>query len=149
MPARAIERMRVERDLEIEVARRTAVHAGAALAAQAQALAVDRAAWNARGEAARVELHHALGTARRLLQREAHRHLVILARERAARAPPPGAPEQPHRFEQLAEVYAVQVLVAPGAETVEPVGRRTEILTRPERAQAVVGRALFLVPQVS
>src|SRR5688500_1251092 len=98
--------MRLERDLQVPVARRAAIHSRSALAAQAQPLAVGRAPGNARGEAAPVELHRALGAAISLLQREAHRHLIVLAREcrtaAEAAAAPLGAAEKSHRLEQLA-----------------------------------------------
>src|SRR2546428_5969631 len=58
--ARLEERMWLERDLQIEIARRPAVHPGAAFAAQTQPLSLDRAFRNARAPAAPVDLELAL-----------------------------------------------------------------------------------------
>src|SRR5207248_4682268 len=85
------------------------------------------------------------------LEGDAHRRLVVLARDRhaapetaAARA---RAAEDAHLLEEVREIDVAQVLRAAGAEAVEPVGRRSEVLPGPEAAEAVVGGALFLVAQ--
>src|SRR3954463_6366215 len=144
--------MRFERDLQIEIARRSAVHARPALAAKAQPLAVDRALRDARAQGMAVDLELALGAARRLFQRDAHRRLPVLAGDRhvapEAAAAAGGAAEDAHLLEEVREVDIEPVLLAPGAEAVEPVRRRPEILAGTEaRAERVVGRALFLVAQ--
>src|SRR3954465_8665047 len=143
-------------DLQVEVAWRAAVRPRTPLAAQPQPLAVGGAGRNARGEAAAVELHRALGAAESFFKREAPGDFVILAREShgrtAAGAAAPAeagcAAEGAKGFEQVAKVHPAQILAAAAAEALEPVGRRAEILPRPEAAaQAVVGGALFLVAQ--
>src|SRR4051812_47569183 len=97
--------MRRERDLQIEIPGRSAVHARPALAAQAQALAVDRALRDARAQGVAVDLELPLGTARRLFQRDAHRRLPVLtwdghvAAETAAAAG--GAAEDAHLLEEV------------------------------------------------
>src|SRR3954451_23052229 len=144
--------MRFERDLQIEIARRAAVHARPALAAQAQALAVHRALRDARAQRMAVDLELALRTARGLFERDAYRRLPVLAGDRhvaaEAAAAARGAAEDAHLLEEVREVDVAQVFLPPGAEAVEPVGRRPEILAGTEpRAERVVGRALFLVAQ--
>src|SRR5438067_794343 len=147
--ARLEEAMGLEHDLQVDVSRRPAVHAGAALAAQPQALAVHRAFRDARAQCLAVDLELALGAARRLFQRDAHRRLVVLARNRhvaaEAAAARPRAAEDAHLLEDIREIYVGQLFRAARAEAVEPVGRRPEILAGAEAAaEAVVGRALFL-----
>src|SRR5258706_6126550 len=126
--------MRRERDLQVEVSRRPAIHAGAALAAQPQALAVDRTLRDARAQRAAVELELALGAARGFFQADAHRRLVVFARHRHVAAEPaapaPGAAEDAHLLEEIRQIDVAQVLLSAGAEAVEPVGRRTEVLAR-------------------
>src|SRR5205814_5715540 len=62
----------------------------------------------------------------------------------AARA---GAAENAHLLEEVRKIDVAQVFRAAGAEAVEPVRRRTEVLAGAEAAEAVVGGALFLVAQ--
>src|SRR5207244_6985273 len=115
--ARLEERMRLEHDLQVEVPGRSAVHAGAAFAAQAQALAVDRAFRNARTQAAAVDLELALGTARRLVEADAQRGLVVLPGDRhvaaEAAAAPGRAAEDPHLLEQIGQIDVAHVLARP------------------------------------
>ena len=144
--------MRLERDLQIEIARRAAVHSRSALAAKPQPLPVDRAFRDARAQALAVELELALGATRRFFQRDAHRRLEVLARDRHAAAEAAaaagGAAEDAHLLEEVREIDVAHVLLAAGAEAVEPVGRRAEILAGTKaRAERVVGGALFLVAQ--
>src|SRR5207248_7357088 len=91
------------------------------------------------------------GAARRLLQADAHRRLVVLARDRhvapEAAAPRARAAEDAHLLEEVREIDVAQILRAARAEAVEPVGRRAEVLPGAEAAQAVVGGALLLVAQ--
>src|SRR6185436_6311376 len=154
--AHAVERVGLEVDLQVEVARGAAIRARAALAAQPQPLAVGRAGRNARGEAAALELDRALGAKEGFVQGEAHGDFEILAGERhggaapraAATAEAGGAAEGAERFEQVAKVDPAEILAAAAAEALEPVGRRTEVLPGPEAAaQAVVRGALLLVAQ--
>src|SRR6185312_1349478 len=65
-----------------------------------------------------------------------------------AAAPARGAAEDAHLLEKVGQIDVAQVLLPAGAEAVEPVGRRPEVLPGTEaRAEAVVGGALFLVAQ--
>src|SRR5581483_9119495 len=58
------------------------------------------------------------------------------------------AAEDAHLLEEIREVDVAQVLLPAGAEAIEPVRRRAEILAGAKaRAERVVGRALFLVAQ--
>src|SRR6478735_3405603 len=147
--------MRLENDVQVQVARRAAVRAGAALAGEPQALPVGRAAGNTGADRPAVEAQLALRAARRLLEAEAHRHFVILAGELHAAAGTAaahaGTAEDAHRLEQVGQVDVAQVVPhssrPAAAEAVEPVGRRAEVLARAVAAQAVVRGALFLVAQ--
>src|SRR5260221_14503827 len=126
--------MRRERDLQVEVSRRPAVHARAALAAQPQPLAVDRTLRDARAQRPAVELEFALGAPRGFFQADAHGRLVVLAGDwhvaAEAAAPAAGAAEDAHLLEEIRQIDVAQVLLSAGAEAVEPVGRRTEVLAR-------------------
>src|SRR5438876_923782 len=66
---------------------------------------------------------------------------------RAAKAAAAPASECAERLEQVGQVDAAEVLAGVAAEALVPVGRRTEVLPRAVRAEAVEGGALFLVPQ--
>src|SRR5258706_6107249 len=124
--------MRLEDDVEKQVARRAAAHAGTALAGEAKPLPVGRAARDAGADGAAVESQLALGAARRLLEAEADGHLVILAGEAhaaaGAAAAHAGTAADAHRLEQIGQVDVAQVIPhysRPAAtEAVEPVGRR-------------------------
>src|SRR5204862_4534362 len=48
---------------------------------------------------------------------------------------------------EVREVDVAQVFLPAGAEAIEPVGRRTEVLAGAMTAERVVGSALFLVAQ--
>src|SRR5580765_5064303 len=142
--------MRLEHDLQVQISGRAAVRAGPALAGEAQPLAVGRAARDARADDAPVEAHFALRAARRFLEAEARRHLVVLARKlhaAAAAGASARAAEDAHRLEKVRQVDVAQVLRAAAAEAVEPVGRRPEVLPRAVAAKAVVRGALVLVAQ--
>src|SRR4029079_7769898 len=149
VPVRAEQQVRQHRDGEVRVAGRSAVGAGPALAAQAQALAIGGAERDARAQAALADLELALHAAREFLQRERHGHLVVLAGNLEL-APLEAAAEG---LEQIRQVDAAEVLLgrararAAPAKADDPVRRRTELLPGTMAAEAVVGGALLLVLQ--
>src|SRR4029077_14520523 len=112
VPARTEERMRRERDLQVEVPSRSAVHARSSLAAQPQALPVGCALRDARAQRAAFELELALGAARGFLQADAHARLVVLAGNRhvaaEAAAPAAGAAEDAHLLEEIRQIDVAQ-----------------------------------------
>src|SRR6267378_1489716 len=143
------QRMRAQRDVQVKVARRAAIGPRPALAAEPQLFAVGDAARDARADAASIQLELALGAARGFLQADVDIDRVVLAAERHVPRPakPAAAPasECAERLEQVGQVDAAEVLAGVAAEALVPIGRRTEVLPRPVRAEAVEGCALFLV----
>src|SRR6266850_2538268 len=135
-------------EIGVEVAR-APVRLGQPLAAEPQLFAVGDAARDARADAASIELELALGAARGFLQADVDIDRVVLAAERhvprAAKAAAAPASECAERLEQVGQVDAAEVLAGVAAEALVPIGRRTEVLPRPVRAEAVEGCALFLV----
>src|SRR5712691_1429715 len=142
------QRVRAQHDVQVQVARRTAIGPRPALAGEPQLFAVGDAARDARANAASVELELALGAVRGFLQAEVDIDRVVLAAERhvprAAKAAA-AAGECAERLEQVGQVDAAEILAGVAAEALVPVGRRAEILPGPVRAEAVEGGALFLV----
>src|SRR6267378_4135502 len=143
------QRVRAQHDVQVKVARRTAIGPRSALAGEPQLFTVGDAAGDARADAASIELELALGAARGFLQADVDIDRVVLAAERcvprAAKAAAAAASECAERLEQVGQVDAAEVLAGVAAEALVPVGRRAEILPGPVRAQAVEGGALFLV----
>src|SRR6266480_3158705 len=145
------QRVRAQRDVQVEIARRAAIGARPALAGEPQLFAVGDAARDARADAASIELELALGAARGFLQADVDIDRVVLAAERhvprAAKAATAAATECAERLEQVGQVDAAEVLAGVAAEALVPIGRRTEVLPGAVRAEAVEGGALFLVPE--
>src|SRR6185312_1573940 len=158
------EPMRMEHDVEIEIAVAPAVDALAALPPQAQALPIGRAFRDAcldglghmADAALRVDLGHPelqvhLRPAMRVFQREMHRHLEILARNRHRGAAAGAAASTRETFEEIGEIDVVERERASArrspmalAELLLPVGRRAEFLPGLVGApKLVVGRALL------
>src|SRR6266850_1950498 len=83
----------------------------------------------------------------------AQRDVQVKVARRAAIGPRPALAAEPQlfavgdaaRLEQVGQVDAAEVLAGVAAEALVPIGRRTEVLPRPVRAEAVEGCALFLV----
>jgi hypothetical protein len=96
-----------------------------------------------------VEVEIDLRAAIRILERQAHRDLVILARNRAIGAARPAASASASRkaLEEIREVEVVEgeaAFGALGAELALPIGRRAEILARLEPAAELVVRGALL-----
>src|SRR6266851_8928 len=156
--ARAIQRMRAQRDIQVKVAAGPAVDPLAAFAPQAQPLSVRGAPGNARRERVRhptqqsafVELGHAeieiyLGAPVGVLQGDLRGDFVVLPRDGHGAAPAAGA--TPAAGELLEQVRQIDVLerVPKVAELPPPVRRRPEVLPGRVPAQLIVGGALFRI----
>src|SRR5438477_1301091 len=141
--------MRMQDDVEIEVAVAPAIDPLAALPAQPQPLPVGSALRNADGDGF-LEREIDLGPAMRFVEREVDRRFVVLPRNRTL---PPRLPcAAPEALEEIAEVEVVERerLAVPLAkmETLAPIGRRAELLPFAKAAaELVVGCALLGILQ--
>src|SRR5438309_1546414 len=158
--AHAKEPMRMQRDIEIQVAVASAVQPLASLAGQAQALAVGGALGNARLEGAphaaretavvvlgdaQLQVH--LGAAVGFFQRDVRRDLVVLPGHWNLAAAPSGAVHPARQAgEQISQIDIVERERAP-AELLLPSRGRPELLSRTMAAQLIVGGAFFRIPQ--
>src|SRR5438552_10262038 len=158
--AHAKEPMRMQCDIEIQVAVASAVQPLASLAGQAQALAVGGALGNARFEGpphaaretalvvlgdAQLQVH--LGAAVGLFQRDVRRDLVVLPGHWNLAAAPSGAVHPARQAgEQIPQVDIVERERALAELPLPPRGR-PELLSGTMAAQLIVGGAFFRVPQ--
>src|SRR5215472_7437086 len=159
LPRDAVQRMRLDADVEIQVAIARTVHALAALARNAQLLTVDNPfrdahldlSWDAMGNALiivfqRGEIELDLRPVKCLLEAQTHRGFVVGPRTRRTLAARRAASMTRETRKQVGEIDVLEDRLRT-AESLLPVRRRPEILPRGMATQLIVGRSLLGILQ--